>query len=95
MALFGIQCLYVTEDRVKEWKTTNTARKFKAVVPPARFVFELCQTLVLGELPLPKCRVALDAVNLADPAVKDGTASLLADTIAHLGQEVRVPILFA
>lgn len=46
MALFGIQCLYVTEDRAKEWKTTNTARKFKAVVPPARFVFELCQTLV-------------------------------------------------
>jgi len=44
---------------------------------------------VLGELPLTKCRVALDAVNLAEPAVKDGTASLLADTIAHLGQEVR------
>lgn len=91
MALFGIQCLYVTEDRAKEWKTTNTARKFKAVVPPARFVFELCQTLVLGELPLTKCRVALDAANLAEPAVKDGTASLLADTIAHLGQELTVP----
>lgn len=44
---------------------------------------------VQGELPLTKCRVALDAVNLAEPAVKDGTASLLADTIAHLGQEVR------
>lgn len=44
---------------------------------------------MLGELPLTKCRVALDAANLAEPAVKDGTASLLADTIAHLGQEVR------
>lgn len=43
---------------------------------------------VRGELPLTKCRVALDAVNLAEPAIKEDTASLLADTIAHLGQEV-------
>ncbi|XP_024388621.1 THO complex subunit 2 isoform X2 [Physcomitrium patens] len=91
MALFGIQCSYVTEECLKEWKTTNTARKLKGAVSAARFVFELCQTLVLGELPLTKCRVALDAVNLAEPASKDGTASLLADTIAHLGQELTVP----
>lgn len=51
------------------------------------YIYVLLQ--VLGELPLTKCRVALDAVNLAEPASKDGTASLLADTIAHLGQEVR------
>ncbi|KAG0583882.1 hypothetical protein KC19_3G168800 [Ceratodon purpureus] len=91
MALFGIQCAYVTEERVKEWKSTNTARKVKVAVPAARFVFELCQTLVLGELPLTKCRVALDAANLTESAAKDGTASLLADTIAHLGQELTVP----
>lgn len=44
---------------------------------------------VLGELPLTKCRLALEAVNLVEPPIKDGTTSLLADTIAHLGQEVR------
>lgn len=46
MALFGIQCSYVTEECLKEWKTTNTARKLKGAVSAARFVFELCQTLV-------------------------------------------------
>ena len=46
MALSAIQCLYVTEECVKEWKTTNAARKLKVEVVAARFVFELCQTVV-------------------------------------------------
>lgn len=46
---------------------------------------------VRGDLPLTKCRVALDAVNLADSSIKEETSSLLADTISHLGQEVGLP----
>jgi THO complex subunit 2 len=46
---------------------------------------------VRGELPITKCRVALDAVHLAEPLTKEETASLLVDTIAHLGQELTVP----
>lgn len=46
MALSSIQCLYLTEECVKEWKATNAARKLKVEVVAARFVFELCQTVV-------------------------------------------------
>jgi THO complex subunit 2 len=46
---------------------------------------------VRGELPITKCRVALDAVHLAELLTKEETASLLVDTIAHLGQELTVP----
>jgi THO complex subunit 2 len=88
MALSAIRCQYVTEDCIREWKSTNSARKLAISVTPSRFVFELCQTVVRGELPITKCRVALDAVHLAEPLTKEETASLLVDTIAHLGQEV-------
>ncbi|CAK9221020.1 unnamed protein product, partial [Sphagnum troendelagicum] len=91
MALSAIRCQYVTEDCIREWKSTNSARKLAISVTPSRFVFELCQTVVRGELPITKCRVALDAVHLAELLTKEETASLLVDTIAHLGQELTVP----
>lgn len=57
-------------------------------VPPARFIYELCWTVVRGDLPLNKFRLAWDSVDFAETFVKEETSSLLADTIAHMGQEL-------
>lgn len=48
----------------------------------------ICCVQIRGELPQSKCRLALDAVGLTDHAAKEDTSSVLADTIAHMGQEV-------
>ncbi|KAL2653101.1 hypothetical protein R1flu_021229 [Riccia fluitans] len=87
----ALECKYVTEEYVKEWKATNNARKLPFEVLPARFVYELSWTVVRGELPQSKCRVALEAAGLTDPSVKENTSSVLADTIAHMGQELSLP----
>ncbi|BBM99302.1 THO complex subunit 2 [Marchantia polymorpha subsp. ruderalis] len=91
MAVLALECKYVTEEYVKEWKSNNSARKLSIEVPPARFVYELCWTVIRGELPQSKCRLALDAVGLTDHAAKEDTSSVLADTIAHMGQELTLP----
>ncbi|CAM6089899.1 unnamed protein product [Calypogeia fissa] len=91
MAVVALECKYVTEECMREWKSTNSARKLHVEVAPARFIYELCWTVVKGDLPVTKCRVALDAVGLVDPSTKDQTSSLLADTVAHMGQELTLP----
>ncbi|KAL3684910.1 hypothetical protein R1sor_002932 [Riccia sorocarpa] len=87
----ALECKYVTEEYLREWKSSNNARKLPFEVIPARFVYELSWTVVRGELPLSRCRVALEAAGLTEASVKENTSSVLADTIAHMGQELSLP----
>ncbi len=43
---------------------------------------------VRGDLPPQKCRVALDSVEFVEEAQRGEVGSVLADIIAHLGQDV-------
>ncbi|XP_024534234.1 THO complex subunit 2 [Selaginella moellendorffii] len=91
MALIALNCKYVTSEHIREWKSTNAATKIHAAVPPDRFIYELCWTMVRGELPLSKCRVGLDAVNFLESTLKEDIASNFADAIAHMSLELTVP----
>jgi len=91
MALLSVECKYVTEDCIREWKTAGSNFKLQAPVPAARFIYELCWTMVRGELPFTKCRIALDSVEFSEKQVKEDAASILADTVAHMGQELTLP----
>eukprot|EP01018_Ginkgo_biloba_P036677 Gb_33812 [translate_table: standard] len=91
MALPSVEYKHVTEECVREWKTAGSTYKVQVPVPPARFIYELCWTLVRGELPFSKCRIALDSVEFSEKQIKEETASILADTIAHMGQELTLP----
>jgi THO complex subunit 2 len=48
---------------------------------------------VRGELPFTKCRIALDSVEFSEKQVKEDAASILADTVAHMGQEVSISVI--
>lgn len=46
MAVVALECKFVTEECIREWKSTNSARKLHIEVSPARFIYELCWTVV-------------------------------------------------
>lgn len=57
----------------------------------ARFLYELCWAIVRGELPPQKSRVALESVVFVEEARReDELGSVLADIIAHLGQDLTI-----
>lgn len=89
--LAALEWKYVTEDHIREWKSGSSPPTLHLEVPPARFIYELCWAVVRGDLPLSKCRVALDSVEFAEAFFKEETSSLLADTVAHMGQELTLP----
>lgn len=91
MALLSVECKYVTEDCIREWKTAGSNFKLQAPVPAARFIYELCWTMVRGELPFTKCRIAFDSVEFSEKQLKEDAASILADTVSHMGQELTLP----
>ena len=45
---------------------------------------------MLGDLPPHKCRAALDSVVFAEEAWQEDSGSVLADIVAHLGQDVSI-----
>lgn len=49
---------------------------------------------VRGDLPPQKCRAALDSVVFVEEAWQEESGSVLADIVAHLGQDVSIPVLF-
>eukprot|EP00250_Pteridium_aquilinum_P010635 c19529_g1_i1 orf=214-5961(+) len=79
---------YVTEEYIHLWKTLSSSQNLHVEVPAARFIYELCWTVARGDLPLNKFRFAWDSVNFIDTCLKEDASSLLADTIAHMGQEL-------
>lgn len=61
---------------------------------------EVCECFLIGtqargDLPLNKFRFAWDSVNFSDSCLKEETSALLADTIAHMGQEVTSYSIFS
>ncbi|KAL2342397.1 hypothetical protein Fmac_003682 [Flemingia macrophylla] len=87
MSLPSIECVYVTEDCVREWKSGNPALKVSEPVPMLRFLSELCWTMVRGELPFQKCKVALDSVIFSDKTSTDKIASNFADIVTQMAQD--------
>ncbi|KAJ4972997.1 hypothetical protein NE237_006171 [Protea cynaroides] len=49
-----IECKYVTEECIREWKNESSNFKVQNPVILARFLYELCWTMVRGELPFQK-----------------------------------------
>ncbi|XP_020177140.1 THO complex subunit 2 isoform X1 [Aegilops tauschii subsp. strangulata] len=82
---------YVTEECLREWKGQSAAAfRLPDPVPMARFLYELCWAMVRGDLPPQKCRAALDSVVFVEEARQEESASVLADIIAHLGQDITI-----
>ncbi|KAF0916503.1 hypothetical protein E2562_007582 [Oryza meyeriana var. granulata] len=82
---------HVTEECLREWKGQSAAAfRVPDSVPMARFLYELCWAVVRGDLPPQKCRVAVDSVEFVEEARRGEVGSVLADIIAHLGQDVTI-----
>ncbi|KAL2615081.1 hypothetical protein AAZV13_08G044700 [Glycine max] len=87
MSLPPIECVYVTEECIREWRSGNPALKVSQPVPMLRFLYELCSTMVRGELPFQKCKVALDSVIFSDKASIEKIASYFADIVTQMAQD--------
>ncbi|KAH7656619.1 THO complex subunitTHOC2 N-terminal protein [Dioscorea alata] len=91
MALHAPEFKFVTDECLAEWKASNSAFKLSDPVPMTRFLYELCWAMVKGDLPFPKCKVALDSVVFSVEQQNDEMGSVLADTIAHMGLDLAMP----
>ncbi|MCD7448790.1 THO complex subunit 2 [Datura stramonium] len=91
MSLSPLEYLYFTEDSIKELKNGNTSFKFSEPVPTLRFLYELCWVMVRGELPFPKCKMALECVEFVDYASQEELGSSLADIVTQLAQDLSLP----
>uniref|UniRef100_A0A803Q3I5 THO complex subunit 2 n=1 Tax=Cannabis sativa TaxID=3483 RepID=A0A803Q3I5_CANSA len=91
MSLPPVQCLYVTEDCLREWKAGNPNFKLNDPVPMLRFLYELCSSMARGELPLQKCKVALDCVVFTDKVTDEEIGSSLADIVTQMAQDLTMP----
>ncbi|CAJ2675999.1 unnamed protein product [Trifolium pratense] len=88
MSVPPVQCVYVTEDCVREWRSGNPSFKVSQPVPMLRFLYELSWTMVRGELPFPKCKVALDSVEFLDKVSAEKVASNFADIVSQMAQDL-------
>ncbi|KAK8947300.1 hypothetical protein KSP39_PZI006604 [Platanthera zijinensis] len=90
----SLQCpefKFVTDGCLQEWKASNSNFKLSEPVSLIRFLYELCWAMIRGDLPLQKCKLALDSVTLSD-GNKNETGSILVDIIAHMGQDLTMPV---
>ncbi|PUZ53307.1 hypothetical protein GQ55_5G042600 [Panicum hallii var. hallii] len=83
---------HITEECLREWKGQSAgAFRLPDPVPMARFLYELCWAIVRGDLPPQKSRVALESVVFVEEARREEElGSVLADIIAHLGQDITI-----
>ncbi|XP_062207878.1 THO complex subunit 2-like isoform X2 [Phragmites australis] len=83
---------HITEECLREWKGQSAgAFRHPDPVPMARFLYELCWAIVRGDLPPQKSRVALQSVVFVEEARREEElGSVLADIIAHLGQDIAI-----
>ncbi|PON53679.1 THO complex [Trema orientale] len=91
MSLPQVECLYVTEDCLREWKSGNPNFKLHHPVPMLRFLYELCSTMARGELPFQKCRVALDSVVFTERVSDEEIGSSFADILTQMAQDLTMP----
>ncbi|KAI0514027.1 hypothetical protein KFK09_010060 [Dendrobium nobile] len=82
---------FVTEGCLQEWKAANSNFKLPEPVSMIRFLYELCWAMIRGELPLQKCKLALDSATFSD-GKKEEIGSMLVDIIAHLGQDLTMSV---
>lgn len=88
MALPPVECMYVVESNIREWKSGNSSFRVPQPVPVVRFLYELCWTMVRGELPFQKCKAALDSVEFSDKMSAEELGSTFADVITQLAQDI-------
>ncbi|XVE91824.1 hypothetical protein REPUB_Repub01dG0045100 [Reevesia pubescens] len=87
MSLPPIECIYVTEEILREGKNGNSKFSFSSPVPLLRFLYELCWTMVRGEFPFQKCKAVLDAVEFTERVSEDELASGFADIVTQMAQD--------
>ncbi|TVU36042.1 hypothetical protein EJB05_17953 [Eragrostis curvula] len=83
---------HITDECLREWKAqSGSSFRLPDPVPMARFLYELCWAIVRGDLPPQKSRVALESAVFVEEAQREEElGSVLADIIAHLGQDVAI-----
>ncbi|XVF43449.1 hypothetical protein PTKIN_Ptkin02bG0040900 [Pterospermum kingtungense] len=87
MSLPPIECMYITEEISREGKNGNSNFSFSSPVPMLRFLYELCWTVVRGELPFQKCKAVLDAVEFTESVSEDELGSCFADIVTQMAQD--------
>ncbi|XP_010531606.1 PREDICTED: THO complex subunit 2-like [Tarenaya hassleriana] len=88
MSLPLLKCKFVTEEFLRECKNGNYGSKLPSSVPMLRFVYELCWTMVRGELPIQNCKAVLQAMNFADKPSKEELGSCFADVVTQIAQDL-------
>ncbi|XAR65132.1 hypothetical protein NMG60_11009111 [Bertholletia excelsa] len=91
MSLPPVECIYVTDDCIREWKNGNLSFKVPNPVPMLRFLYELCWVMVRGELPFQKCKTVLDSVEFLDKFSEEEIDSNLADVVTQMAQDLTLP----
>ncbi|MQL84843.1 hypothetical protein Taro_017354, partial [Colocasia esculenta] len=87
MSVQSPESKFVIEEALREWKNSNSSFKLPEAVPRPRFLYELCWAMVRGDLPFQKCKAALDSATFASEHSDEEVASILADIVAHMGQD--------
>lgn len=91
MSLPPVECVYMSDEAIKELKDGNLNFKFPNSYHVLRFLYELCWTMVRGDLPFQKCKAALEAVEFIDCASEEEMGSNFADIIAQIAQDLTMP----
>ncbi|KAL7149573.1 hypothetical protein ABFS83_05G050400 [Erythranthe nasuta] len=87
MSISPVDCVYLTEDSIKELKNSNSNFRFPSPAPVLRFLYELCSAMVRGDLPYQKCKAALEAVEFLDCGPEGDVGSYFADIVAQMAQD--------
>ncbi|KAF9623440.1 hypothetical protein IFM89_003024 [Coptis chinensis] len=91
MSLPAIECKYITEECLREWKNGNNDFKLSNSVPMLRFLLEFSWSMVRGELAIQKCKMALDSVEFSDKESNEELSSVLADIVTQMAQDLTMP----
>ncbi|XP_071702863.1 THO complex subunit 2 [Rutidosis leptorrhynchoides] len=91
MSLPALECKYITEDCIREWKNGSTTFKPPSPAPLIRYLYELCWNIVRGELPIQKFKLALELVEYSDKFSDEEVASNLSDIVSQMAQDLTMP----
>ncbi|KAL8265927.1 hypothetical protein R6Q59_003271 [Mikania micrantha] len=91
MSLPVLECKYVTDECIREWKNGSSTFKPPAPAPVLRYLYELCWNIVRGELPIQKCKSALELVEFSDRVSDEDVSSNLADIVSQMAQDLTMP----
>ncbi|PWA82845.1 THO2 [Artemisia annua] len=91
MSLPSVECKYITEDCIREWKNGSTTFKPPSPAPVLRYLYELCWNIVRGEVAIHKCKLAVDLVEFVENVSDDDLASVFADIVSQMAQDLTLP----